>query len=105
MIKFKAKEVVCDYGVFENEELKLILNSRSNAETIVNILNCDLEKKEYAVLMKKEIKIPEFRDSNGKCLNCGKETPFYDKGYFCTCDCKEEHEEKAKEFKYEINRK
>lgn len=57
MTKFEVKPVVCDYGIFENEELKLILNNRSNAETMVNILNCDLEKKEYAVLMKKEIHI------------------------------------------------
>lgn len=57
MIKFEVKEVVCDYGVFQNEELKLILNNRSNAETIVNILNCDLGNKEYAVLMKREINI------------------------------------------------
>ena len=57
MIKYEVKPVVSDYGVFENGELKLILECRSNAETIVNILNADLDKKEYAVLMKKEINI------------------------------------------------
>lgn len=54
MVKYEVKPVVCDYGVFENGELKLILDCRSNAETIVNILKADLEGKEYAVLMKKE---------------------------------------------------
>ena len=38
MVKYEVKPVVCDYGVFENGELKLILDCRSNAETIVNIL-------------------------------------------------------------------
>lgn len=52
MIKYEIKPVVCDYGIFENGELKLILNCRSNAQTIVNILNADLENKEYAVLGK-----------------------------------------------------
>lgn len=57
MIKYEVKPVVCDYGIFENKELKLILNCKSNAKTIVNILNCDLDNKEYAMLMNKEINI------------------------------------------------
>ena len=57
MIKYEVKPVVCDYGVFENGELKLILDCRNNAETIVNILKADLDGKEYAVLIKKEINI------------------------------------------------
>lgn len=57
LIKFEVKPVVCDYGIYENEELKLILNCRNNAETIVNILNADLDNKEYAVLVKREINI------------------------------------------------
>ncbi|MFR2889141.1 MAG: hypothetical protein ACLTDM_13210 [Clostridium butyricum] len=60
MIKFEVKPVACDYGIYENEELKLILNCRSNAETIVNILNADLDYKEYAVLVKREIKVNTF---------------------------------------------
>lgn len=57
MIKFEVKPVVCDYGIYENGELKLILNCRNNAETIVSILNADLDNKEYAVLVKREINI------------------------------------------------
>lgn len=34
-----------------------------------------------------EVKIPGWRDKKGKCLNCGKITPFYNDGYFCTYDC------------------
>ncbi|WP_207654655.1 hypothetical protein, partial [Clostridium paraputrificum] len=89
MIKYEIKPVVCDYGIFENGELKLILNCMSNAQTIVNILNADLEKKEYAVLMKREIniekessKIEQYScwgkygkslNSGIKCSNCGRE--------------------------------
>ena len=89
MIKYEVKPVVCDYGVFENGELKLILDCRSNAETIVNILKADLEGKEYAVLMKKEINIEKETskieqcvcwskygkslNSGIKCSNCGRE--------------------------------
>lgn len=28
---FEVKNIVCDYGLYENRELKLILNSRRNA--------------------------------------------------------------------------
>lgn len=38
-----------------------------------------------------EIRIPEWREETGKCLNCGKETPFYDEGYFCTCKCRKKY--------------
>lgn len=34
-------DVVCDYGVFENGELKLITNSRGTAEKIVALLEED----------------------------------------------------------------
>lgn len=57
MYKVTVKPVFCDYGVFENEELKLILNSESNAELIKTILEIDSEHKNYEVLMKKETEI------------------------------------------------
>lgn len=38
---YYVDSVVCDYGVYWNEELKLILNSRRNAEKIVEILKFD----------------------------------------------------------------
>lgn len=42
-MKYEVKEVVCDYGVFENGELipQLILNSKANANEIVRILEVD----------------------------------------------------------------
>lgn len=46
-----VKNVVCDYGIFENDELKLICNSRRNAYLIKAILDkdskCDNHGREY----------------------------------------------------------
>ena len=41
MIEYTVEDVVCDYGVFENGELKLITNSRGTAEKIVELLKED----------------------------------------------------------------
>lgn len=41
MLEYEIKDVVSDYGLYENGELKLILNSRRNAETIKRILEID----------------------------------------------------------------
>lgn len=38
---YEVRDVVCDYGVYENGELKLILNSRRIAEKIVQLLKED----------------------------------------------------------------
>ncbi|WP_283246276.1 hypothetical protein [Zhenhengia yiwuensis] len=39
MPKYEVKDVVCDYGVFEDDKLILILNSRSNAQTYCRYIN------------------------------------------------------------------
>lgn len=52
MIKVEVRPVVCDYGVFENGELKLILDSRSNAELIKNILEADNQNKVVNMIFK-----------------------------------------------------
>ena len=41
MSKYEVKSVVCDYGVFEDNELKVICNSHANALTIKEILETD----------------------------------------------------------------
>lgn len=38
---YEVRDVVCDYGVYENGELKLILNSKRIAEKIVQLLKED----------------------------------------------------------------
>ena len=43
-MKYEVRDVVCDYGVYENGELKLILESRLIAEKIVELLKEDERK-------------------------------------------------------------
>lgn len=50
MYEVIVKPVVCDYGVFENGELKLILNSKLNVDLIKTILEIDSQHKHYEVL-------------------------------------------------------
>ena len=38
---YEVRDVVCDYGVYENGELKLILNSKRIALEIVKLLEED----------------------------------------------------------------
>ena len=40
-LNYEIRDVVSDYGIYENGELKLILNSRANAEYIKAILEVD----------------------------------------------------------------
>ena len=42
-MKYEVRDVVCDYGVYENEKLCLICNSRRNALQIVDIMRADTE--------------------------------------------------------------
>ena len=44
-ITFKVESVVCDYGIFENDQLMMIVNSRANALLIKSILQQDLKGK------------------------------------------------------------
>lgn len=41
MAEYEVRDVVCDYGVYEDGELKLILNSRRIALQIVEFLKED----------------------------------------------------------------
>lgn len=40
-MKYEVRDVVCDYGVYENGKLKLILESKRIAEKIVELLKED----------------------------------------------------------------
>ncbi len=42
MVQYEIKDVVCDYGIYEDGELKLILNSAHNAHLIKRILEIDV---------------------------------------------------------------
>lgn len=41
MAEYEVRDVVCDYGVYEDGELKLILNSKRIALQIVHLLEED----------------------------------------------------------------
>lgn len=41
MSNYEVKPVVCDYGLYENNELKLIINNHSNAKLIKVIMEKD----------------------------------------------------------------
>lgn len=44
-MKYEVRDVVCDYGVYEDDKLILILNSRRNALMIKKILEADCNKR------------------------------------------------------------
>lgn len=45
MSKYDIKSVVCDYGIYENDELKIIVNSQANALLVKYVLEQDLQHK------------------------------------------------------------
>lgn len=47
MKEYTVKSVICDYGVFENEEMLIICNSQANAKLIADILNADSKHEVY----------------------------------------------------------
>lgn len=59
MSKYEVKSVVCDYGVFEDNELKLICNSHANALKIKEILETDSDMSKPYVWQDKTISVLE----------------------------------------------
>lgn len=49
--RYEMKNVVCDYGIFENDKLILIVNDHMNAKYILDILRYDEQKKRYPNLV------------------------------------------------------
>lgn len=50
-MRYTVKDVVCDYGVYEDDRLLVILNDAVNAKLIADILNSDLKKKRYSTIL------------------------------------------------------
>lgn len=69
MSKYEVKSVVCDYGVFEDNELKLICNSHANALKIKEILETDSDMSKPYVWQDKTILDLEAKlaESEEKC--------------------------------------
>lgn len=47
MSNIEVKDVVCDYGVYEDDKLIYIFNDRCNAELVKDILEFDSKHKRY----------------------------------------------------------
>lgn len=45
MTKYEVKAVVCDYGIYKDGELRLVINSQANALLIKYVLEQDLKHK------------------------------------------------------------
>lgn len=52
--QYSVKEVVCDYGIYENGKLIMILNDRENALLIKKILEEDSVHKRYELTVEGE---------------------------------------------------
>lgn len=46
-MKIEIRDVVCDYGIYINNQLILIVNDRVNAEMIKLILEKDIQHKRF----------------------------------------------------------
>lgn len=56
-IKYEVRPVVCNYGIFENGRLVLILNSSLNAQLVKEILEIDYQRSVYQkICEEKEMK-------------------------------------------------
>ena len=89
MAKYEIRDVVSDYGIYEDGELKLILNSRSNAEYIKEILeheerhpNAGVPYSPEVAGMSDEECLAVFRLCCEKGYNCEK-CPFFDTDACC----------------------
>ena len=45
--KYEIKQIVCDYGVYENDKLILVLNDYMNAKYVLEILKSDEQNKRF----------------------------------------------------------
>lgn len=45
--KYELKPVVCDYGIYEDGKMVLLLNDYTNAKFILDILRYDEKKERY----------------------------------------------------------
>ena len=79
MAEYEVRDVVCDYGVYEDSELKLILNSRRIALQIVELLKEDERihralnpVKDYPPYLDrpKHAKFELIDNGKGVCSNC-----------------------------------
>lgn len=85
MTKYKVKAVVSDYGIYEDNELMLVINSQANALLIKYVLEQDLKHK---VVIKDLLKSKDKPKHKLRAITCDEfchkyrfcgECPMYDK--------------------------
>lgn len=47
MSRYSKRNVVCDYGIFEGDEMILLLNDNENAKLILDIIEVDRKHKRH----------------------------------------------------------
>lgn len=47
MSRFSIRKIVCDYGIFEKDEMILLLNDKENAKLILDIIERDSRHKRH----------------------------------------------------------
>lgn len=86
MSKYDVKAVVCDYGIFENNKLKIIVNSQANALLIKYVLEQDSQHKVVIADLLEKINKKKHKL---KAMTCGE---FCHKFRFCRqCPMYDEH--------------
>ena len=75
-MKYEIRDVVSDYGIYENGELKLILNSRANAEYIKAILEVDASRSNEAMVNVPECGIKNDDDLELTMYICSRNSEF-----------------------------
>ncbi|MGL4654885.1 MAG: hypothetical protein ACRCWM_03205 [Sarcina sp.] len=53
-MRYEVKDVVCDYGVYEEDKLIVICNKKENAEIIKQTLEADLKNNRVGIIEKNE---------------------------------------------------
>lgn len=87
MAQYEIKDVVCDYGIYEDGELILILDSKHNAHLVKRILEIDVSVPNAAtpadfveVCRCKDCKF----NIKGCCHHEGQKYLFVDSNHFCS---------------------
>lgn len=84
IMKYTVRPVVCDYGVFENGELKLICNSCRNAMLISAIMEIDI-KGGFDCVFTLNGRAVEIEAPREPCLSCSRADWIDMHGTWCYC--------------------
>lgn len=83
MTKYEVMPLVCGYGIFENGELKLVVNSKANALLIKYVLEQDLKHK---VVIKDLLEPKKKPKRKFRTMTYGEFCEKWLKQYYCCAD-------------------